>query len=84
MLGLDMNINDCSVLCFKDIDDGLYSRSMLQGESQLQIRENILITASTPAVIMNTGSDVSNDKKIFFTAESDTVTLCRRKKARWP
>ena len=52
-----MNINDCSVLCFKDIDDGLYSRSMLQGESQLQIRENILITAAPPAVIMNTGSD---------------------------
>ena len=46
VLGLDMNINDCSVLCFKDIDDGLYSRSMLQGESQLQIRENILITAA--------------------------------------
>ena len=57
VLGLDMNINDCSVLCFKDIDDGLYSRSMLQGESELQIRENILITPAPPAVIMNTGSD---------------------------
>ena len=38
---------------------------MLQGESQLQIRENILITAAPPAVIMNTGSDASDDKKIF-------------------
>ena len=30
---------------------------MLQGESELQIRENILITPEPPAVIMNTGSD---------------------------
>ena len=41
----------CELWIKEDIDDNLYSRSMLQGESEIQIWENILITPRPPLLL---------------------------------